>query len=223
MKPKIVLSWSGGKDCAFALHKLRLEDHFEVIALLTTLNRKKNEVSMHGIPTALLQKQASALGMRLDLVQLPDSPANTEYESLMEKQIKSYKREGIKQVAFGDLFLEDIRQYRIKQMEKIRMQAVFPVWGKDTNRFAQTFIDGGFRAIVSCVDTTQLHPSFAGSEYNHAFLKDLPEKADPCGENGEFHTFVYDGPDFRQSVTFKKGKTVLRKNRFQHLELSACL
>ncbi|MDZ7740303.1 MAG: ATP-binding protein [Bacteroidota bacterium] len=221
MKHKIVLSWSGGKDCAFALHKLRNEAHYEVCALLTSINKQNNEVSMHGIPVELLRKQAASLGIRLDLVQLPENPANTEYEALMDQQLKAYKQEGIQHVAFGDLFLEDIKQYRISQMKKAGMQAIFPVWGMDTGSFAKSFIEEGFRTIVSCIDNTQLDPAFTGREYDHDFLADLPENADPCGENGEFHTFVYDGPVFKQPLAFNKGKISLRNNRFHYLGITA--
>ena len=208
--PKIVLSWSGGKDSAFALHELRNSREHEVVALLTTITRAYDRVSMHGVRRVLLERQAEAVGVPLRQVFIPAPCTNEQYAEIMTAEMQRLKAEGIDTMAFGDLFLQDVRDYREKNLAQVGMHAIFPLWGKDTKTLADTFVKLGYRTIITCVDPRKLPESFVGREIDHAFLKDLPPGTDPCGENGEFHSFVYDGPVFRQPVRFTGGEKVLR-------------
>ena len=219
MKRRVLLGWSGGKDAAMALHELKRTDGIEVAALLTTVTEGYDRISMHGVRRELLEKQAGALGYPLDEVLIPQTCTNEVYEERMRKALARHQREGVTAAAFGDLFLEDIRAYREERMRLAGMSCIFPVWGRPTTEFARQFIDLGFRAIVVCVDTETLSGDFAGREYDPGFLQDLPAGVDPCGENGEFHTFVYDGPIFSEPVCVRRGETVLRDGRFMYCDL----
>ncbi len=215
----VLLSWSGGKDCALALRELLAEGRCRVAALLTTVTEEYERVSMHGVRRALLHRQAGLLGLPLAEVFIPPSASNEVYAERMAAALARFRAEGVSRVAFGDLFLADIRRYREENLARAGLGALFPLWGKDTAALARAFLAAGFRARVTCVDTAQLDGRFAGREYDAAFLGELPDTADPCGENGEFHTFVYDGPLFRQAVDFRPGETVLREGRFRFHDL----
>ncbi len=219
MKEKVILSWSGGKDSAMALYELQQSANYEICSLLTTLTRDYDRISMHGVRRALLEKQAESLGIPLEKVYIGKNATNEEYEKIMKDVMLKYKKMGISLVAFGDIFLEDVRRYRESNLAKIGMRGIFPLWNRSTGDLAYKFIELGFRAIVTMVDTQFLDGSFVGREYNEEFLNDLPSGVDPCGENGEFHSFVYDGPIFRSPVPFKIGATVLRENRFYFVDL----
>ncbi|MBP1623178.1 MAG: ATP-binding protein [Acidobacteria bacterium] len=218
-KDRVLVGWSGGKDSAMALYELKSIEHIEIAALLTTVTEGYDRISMHGVRRELLVKQAGELGYPLEEISIPQNCTNETYEQRMRATLERYQREGISAAVFGDLYLEGIRAYREERMGRIGMRCIFPVWGRPTAEFAGRFIDLGFRAIVVCVDTQALELEFAGRDYDRDFIRDLPASADPCGENGEFHTFVYDGPIFRRPVEVQRGEKVLRDNRFYYCDL----
>jgi uncharacterized protein (TIGR00290 family) len=193
-----------------ALRELRRDPLREVVALLTTVTEGYDRISMHGVRRVLLERQAAALGLPLEVVTIPPQCVNTEYESRMEAMLLSWKKRGIAEVAFGDIFLEDLREYREKNLARVGMKTLFPLWKRPTLKLAREFVALGFRAVTVCVDPKILYASFVGCEIDHAFLAALPTAADPCGENGEFHSFVYDGPGFSTRVKFSIGEKVLR-------------
>ncbi|MGH8413617.1 MAG: ATP-binding protein [Gammaproteobacteria bacterium] len=215
----VILSWSGGKDSALALHVLRHDPRYQVTGLLTSVNEHYGRISMHGVRESLLTAQAESIGLPLHKVRLSAHPSNEEYEQKMCVVLEEFKTHGIQHVAFGDLFLEDIRQYRVSAMRKLDMECVFPLWLKNTGTLAREFIVQGFKAVLCCVDGKALDSRYAGREYDEALLRGLPENVDPCGENGEFHTFVYAGPVFRHEIVFARGECVLRDNRFYFCDL----
>jgi uncharacterized protein (TIGR00290 family) len=219
MEKKVIVSWGGGKDSALALLEVQKENNYEIIALLTTLSEDYDRISMHGVRRTLLEQQASSLGLPLEKVFLPKDVTNEEYESKMRKVLKSYQNDGVSSVVFGDIFLEDIRRYREDNLSKIGMSGIFPLWKKNTTTLIKDFIDYGFQAIVTCVDSNFLDGGFAGRTLNKNFLSDLPASIDPCGENGEFHSFVYDGPIFLKKILFNRGEIFLRDNRFYFCDL----
>ncbi|MEW6441965.1 MAG: diphthine--ammonia ligase [bacterium] len=219
MNRKVILSWSGGKDSALCLHAIRQAGRYEVAALLTTVTEGYQRVSMHGVREELLEDQAASLGVPLDKVPIPMNGSNEEYEGRMKTVLEKWLAAGVARVAFGDIFLEDLRKYREDNLAKLSMQAHFPLWKKDTAELARQFIRLGFRAVVTCVDCRALDRSFAGREIDERFLADLPAGADPCGENGEFHSFVWDGPLFRRPVRLERGQAVLRDERFCFCDL----
>jgi uncharacterized protein (TIGR00290 family) len=219
MKEKILVGWSGGKDSSMALYELKRMENIEIAALLTTVTEGYDRISMHGVRRQFLAEQAAALGYPLEEIIIPQTCSNEIYEQRMRDTLEKYRRAGISSAAFGDLFLEDVRTYREERMARIGMHCIFPVWGLHTAEFAETFITLGFRAIVVCVDTQALGKDFAGREYDRDFIRDLPAGADPCGENGEFHTFVYDGPIFHKPVAVQRGEKVLRNDRFYYCDL----
>ncbi|HEY4838586.1 MAG TPA: hypothetical protein VIH72_08270 [Candidatus Acidoferrales bacterium] len=206
----VLFCWSGGKDSCMALHQLRREPLREVVALLTTVTEDYDRISMHGVRRNLLERQAAALGLPLEIVTIPPQCVNTEYESRMEAMLLTWKNRGVTDVAFGDIFLQDLREYREKNLARVGMNALFPVWLHPTRELVREFIALGFRAVTVCVDPKILDKSFAGREIDADFLAALPAAADPCGENGEFHSFVYDGPGFSAPVEFTLGEKVLR-------------
>jgi uncharacterized protein (TIGR00290 family) len=207
---KVVMSWSGGKDSALALWTLRGEESIEPIALLTTVTEEYARISMHGVRRELLEAQARAAGLAVVEVRIPTPCPNDVYEERMAQTLASSELAPAEVVAFGDLFLQDIRAYREQRRGQVGKRAVFPIWGRDTTRLARTFIEAGFEAVVVCVDPGQLDPSFAGRRYDEELLGDLPPGVDPCGENGEFHTFVHAGPIFAQPIPHEIGEVVLR-------------
>jgi uncharacterized protein (TIGR00290 family) len=218
MKEKILLSWSGGKDSALALYKL-LQTNLYEITLLTTVLYEQRIIGMHGISEELLIKQANCIGLPLEIVYIKPGANNLEFENAISAVLLNYKAAGYTSVAFGDLYLEDIRAYRENNMKATGMKCLFPLWQKDTTLLANEFIDLGFKTVISCVDTQQLHQSFSGRLYDKTFLNELPKTTDPCGENGEFHSFVYDGPIFKKAVDFNIGKKRIVDDRFYFTEL----
>jgi uncharacterized protein (TIGR00290 family) len=202
---KVLLAWSSGKDSAWALHTLR-QQGVPVAALLTTLNQEADRVAMHGVRRTLLEAQAASLGLPLWQVPLPWPCTNDDYESRMAQACRRAVDEGFDSIAFGDLFLKDVRQYRERQLTGTGLTPLFPVWDLPTAPLAREMIAGGIRARLSCIDTKSLDRAFAGREFDTALLDDLPEAADPCGENGEFHSFVYDGPGFRAPIPIEAGE-----------------
>jgi uncharacterized protein (TIGR00290 family) len=216
---KILFSWSSGKDSALALQEIQRGGQYEIVALLTTLTQDYDRVSMHGVQRGLLEAQAAVLGLPLEKVWIGRNASNQDYETQMRAVLERYQAEGVQRVAFGDLFLEDIRKYRQANLAQIGMCPIFPLWGKNTRGLAQQMLREGFRSVVTCVDTQVLAPEFAGREIDAAFLIDLPPTVDPCGENGEFHTFVYAAPIFAQPIRFSLGEKVLRDNRFYFADL----
>jgi uncharacterized protein (TIGR00290 family) len=219
MNNKIIFAWSSGKDSAMALHELKRRGTTDIAALLTTVTEGYDRVSMHGVRRRLLLEQADALGFPLEIVIIPPNCPNEIYEQRMQMALEKYVQKGVSAAAFGDLFLEGIRAYREERMQRIGMSSIFPLWGMDTKELARQFNELGFRAVITCVDTQQLEPSFAGREYNKKFVEDLPGGVDPCGENGEFHSFAYDGPIFSRPIMVERGEMVLRDNRFYYCDL----
>lgn len=204
------MSWSGGKDSCKALHELGRTGKHQVAALLTTVTLDYDRVSMHGVRRQLLHQQADALGLPVREVFIPTSCSNADYEQLWGEALAGLRAEGFATVAYGDLYLADIRAYRDRLMEANGMRAIYPVWGRDTAEFVREFIRDGFEAVTTCVDLKMLDESFAGRLIDEAFLADLPEGVDRCGENGEFHSFVFDGPLFSRPVPFRTGERVTR-------------
>jgi uncharacterized protein (TIGR00290 family) len=217
---RILLSWSSGKDSAWCLHILRQRGEIEVVGLLTTFNEVADRVAMHAVRRELIERQAASAGLPLWAVPLPWPCSNEEYESLMGQTCAKAVGEGIEGIAFGDLFLEDVRAYREKQMKDTGLQAVFPLWGLPTRALAEEMIASGTRAKLTCVDTEKLDPSFVGREFDKALLSDLPEEVDPCGERGEFHSFVYAGAMFDAVLPISVGETVVR-DQFVFADLTA--
>lgn len=208
----VLMSWSGGKDSCLALHEIKNEQEYCVAALLTTVTRDYDRISMHGVRRVLLEQQAASLGLPLHQILISKDASNEEYESKMAEAFADYRAKGIDTIVFGDLFLEDIRKYREQFLARNKMHGLFPVWKRDTSSFIREFLDLGFRAVVTCVDSKTLDQSFAGRLIDETFLSSLPAQVDPCGENGEFHTFVFDGPGFSAPVKFSLGETVLRES-----------
>lgn len=216
-KQSLLFSWSGGKDSAMALHALLNDERYDVVALLTTVSGEYGRVSHHGVREQLLEQQAQAIGIELDKLYLSSQSGlpctNEQFEQLMGQTLSRWRKRGVKLVGHGDIFLEDLRAYRDSNLAKVQMTGVYPLWQGDTTTLAHRFIDDGFRAYLSCVEGEKLGPEFAGRAYDHALLADLPEGVDPCGEYGEFHSFVHDGPIFRHPVPVTLGQRVTRENR----------
>lgn len=208
MKPKAVFNWSSGKDSALALYQVLQENKIEVTTLLTSINKEFQRISMHGVHVSLLERQAESLGIPLIKMELPKEPSMDEYRDLMNKTMSEIQAMGITQSVFGDIFLEDLRKYREDQLKTIGMEAVFPLWKQNTTDLIHEFLSLGFKTIVTCVNETYLDKSFAGRIIDHDFIRDLPKNVDPCGENGEFHTFTFAGPIFKEPVLFEIGETV---------------
>ncbi|MEN4758746.1 diphthine--ammonia ligase [Chryseobacterium sp. C39-AII1] len=208
MKPKAIFNWSSGKDSALALYKTLKEDQFEIISLLTSINKEFQRISMHGVHVSLLEKQAESLGFPLIKIEIPKEPSMKEYSEIMSKTMNEIQSQGVTHSIFGDIFLEDLRKYREDQLQSIGMEGAFPLWKIDTGELIHEFLNLSFKTIVTCVNGTYLDKSFAGRIIDKDFIKDLPEKVDPCGENGEFHTFTFDGPIFKNPVQFEIGEVV---------------
>jgi uncharacterized protein (TIGR00290 family) len=207
---RILLSWSSGKDSAWSLHVLRQHGEYEVVGLLTTFNEEAGRVAMHAVRRELVERQAAATGLPLWQVPLPWPCSNQQYESLMAQVCAKAVAEGVHGVAFGDLFLEDVRAYRERQLKDTGLTPIFPVWGLPTQTLAREMIASGVRAKLTCVDTAKLDRSFAGREFDMALLSNLPDGADPCGERGEFHSFVYAGPMLNAAIPVSVGETIAR-------------
>jgi uncharacterized protein (TIGR00290 family) len=211
MSTRAIMAWSGGKDSALALHRLQQSGAWNVEALLTTVTEDYGRVTMHGVPKTLLEAQAGSLGLRLIQVNIPAHCSNDVYDERMRSALAECADQEISHVAFGDIFLQDVRRYREERLAQVAMQGVFPLWSLDTTQLARDFTRLGFRAVITCVDVRVLDSSFVGREFDEQFLKDLPPDLDPCGENGEFHSFVYDGPNFLFPLTVLVGRHVERE------------
>lgn len=206
----VYFNWSGGKDSSLALYRLLQDDRYQVVALVTTVNEQHERISMHGVRRELLHEQARQIGIPVHEILLPDSPNMSDYEEAMEKGLQPLLDQGIRHCAFGDIFLEDLRTYREQQLERVGVKALFPLWGKNTDSLIREFIDLGFKTTIVCTQADKLDASFAGRVIDHQLLTEFPKNIDPCGENGEFHTFVFDGPLFKAPVNFTFGETVFR-------------
>jgi uncharacterized protein (TIGR00290 family) len=208
--PKALLCWSSGKDSAWALHTLRQRGEVEIVGLLTTVNTAFERVAMHAVRIALLEAQADAVGLPLWTVPIPSPCSNQEYEAAMGEAVKKALATGVTMMAFGDLFLEDVRRYREAQLAGTGLTPIFPIWGLPTEALARDMVGAGLRARLTCVDPRQLPASFAGRDFDSTLLAELPHGVDPCGERGEFHTFAYDGPMFHHPVSLLSGEIVAR-------------
>jgi uncharacterized protein (TIGR00290 family) len=208
---KAWLAWSSGKDSAWTLHALRESRDVEVCGLLTTVNTRHDRVAMHAVRRRLLEAQAEAAELPLFTVEIPHPCSNAEYEAAMSAAVARARAEGVTAMAFGDLFLEDVRAYRVRMLEGTGLQPLFPIWGRPTPELARDMIAGGLRAHLTCVDPRVLPARFAGRAFDQALLDELPDGVDPCGERGEFHSFAWDGPMFRRPVPVRVGETVERE------------
>ena len=216
---KVLFSWSGGKDSALALYEILKNQEYMVAALLTTVTEEYDRISMHGVRRVLLEQQAASLGLPLEKVWIHTNASNEAYELAMGRILEKYQAVGVASVVFGDIFLEDIRKYREEKLAGQGLKGMFPLWKKDTRELVHMFLALGFKTVITCVDTQQLDGAFAGRKIDAQFLAELPASVDPCGENGEFHSFVYDGPIFKTPVACKTGEIVLRDHRFNFCDL----
>ncbi len=207
---KTLLAWSSGKDSAWALHVLRGGAAMEVVGLLTTMNAAASRVAMHGVREELLDRQAATLGLPMVKLRIPSPCSNDQYDAMMGAAMERARADGIEAVAFGDLFLEDVRRYREQRLEPTGIAPVFPLWGRPTAALARDMVEAGMRAAITCVDPKRLDPAFAGRAFDAAFLSGLPASVDACGENGEFHTFAFAGPMFSSPIPVAPGPIVER-------------
>ncbi|MFH1593202.1 MAG: diphthine--ammonia ligase [Candidatus Omnitrophota bacterium] len=219
MKESVLFSWSGGKDSAFALYEFKKNTDFEITALLTTITEDYGRVSMHGIRRSLLERQGQMLGIPVEKVSISKNDSHDDYSNKMESVLRGFLEKNVRAVVFGDIFLEDLRRYREDNLAKIGMKALFPIWKKETSRLAHEFIDLGFKAVITCVDGEYLDRAFVGRAFDREFLSELPTTIDPCGENGEFHSFAYDGPIFQKGIAHTLGDIVLRDDRFYYCDV----
>ncbi|KYG78255.1 Dph6-related ATP pyrophosphatase [Roseivirga spongicola] len=203
-----LFNWSGGKDSALALYHTLRNSQFEVKHLLTSVNSETNRISMHGVRLSLLQKQAESIGIPLSLLSLPGEISMDEYDQLMADKMQGFLDAGISTSIFGDIFLEDLKQYREQKLAQVGLKGDFPLWQRNTKELVNEFISLGFKTIVVSVDGSKLDQSFVGRIIDESFLNDLPENVDPCGENGEFHSFVFEGPIFKKPIRFERGEVV---------------
>lgn len=210
MKTPIVMCWSGGKDSSLAVHELIQSGAYDVVGLLTTMTEPYGRISMHGVRRELLHYQGASMGIPICEVSLSAGASNAEYERQMASTLRSFRDRGVMHVAFGDIFLEDLREYRERNLSNMGMTAVFPIWKQPTPELASRFVDSGFVAYTSCIDPSRLSDEFVGRRLDRAFFRDLPEDVDPCGENGEFHSFVCGGPVFRRPIPVSVGSAVRR-------------
>jgi uncharacterized protein (TIGR00290 family) len=212
-KTKAIFNWSGGKDSAYALYKTLLSGGYEISYLLTTVGAGYGRIIQHGVREELLEMQAESIGIPLHKLYLPENPGMEIYNSLIKETLIKFKGKGIHTGIFGDIFLEDLRKYREEKLSEVDVNAVFPIWKIPAKKLLEDFIELGFKAVIVCVNENCLDKSFAGREIDSNFIRDLPAKVDPCGENGEYHSFVYDGPIFKYPVKFKHGE-VIKKTYF---------
>ncbi|MGY6742219.1 MAG: Dph6-related ATP pyrophosphatase [Cecembia sp.] len=211
----VSLAWSGGKDSAYALHLLKMTPGYQVVRLHTTFGEETRRVGLHGIHESLIQKQASLIGLPLDSIYYPASGDNQAYEHAMSNYFKKLNALGIAHIGFGDIYLEDLKQYREKQLEKAGMQPVFPLWGKNTLQTANEIIQSGFLTLICAADADKIGEGWVGKAFSKEFLDALRPDVDPCGENGEFHTFCIDGPIFSKKVPIELGETLKKGYSFQ--------
>ncbi len=210
MKKKTLLSWSSGKDSAWMLHLLKQDPDIEIAGLFSTINNEFNRIAMHSTRAELAEQQAECAGLPIKFIPLPYPCTNVQYEAIMNEFIKEVKREEIEYFAFGDLYLESVRNYREKNLAGTGITPLFPLWKKDTKKLSSEMIDAGLKAIVTCIDPKCLPKEFAGRNYDKDFLQQIPAGVDPCGENGEFHSFVFAGPMFHKKIDIRVGETVTR-------------
>ena len=207
---KLLFGWSGGKDSALALHEIKRGNQYQIVSLLTTVTQDYDRISMHGVRRVLLEQQAKSLDLPLHQVLIPKDCSNEIYAAKMTEALNLFKQQGVEDVAFGDIYLEDVRKYREENLAKLKMKGVFPIWGRNSAELMRSFIAQGFRAVVSCIDTKVMDKKFLGRQLDEDFIAELPPNIDPCGENGEFHSFVYDGPVFKEKIAYRPGEKVLR-------------
>lgn len=210
-KLKTYFNWSSGKDASLALYHLKKDDQLNIDKLLTSISLQHQRVSMHGLRKELIEQQAQSIGLAIEFLELPEGIEMEGYNQIMSKTVKQLKKEGYSNCAFGDIFLEDLREYREEQLKPYAISCHFPLWKRDTKEVIKEFISLGFKAIVTCVNSDLLDDSFVGRELNESFINDLPSNVDPCGENGEFHTFCYDGPLFAYPIQFTIGEKVYKE------------
>ena len=210
---KSIFNWSGGKDSALALHYVLQGGEYDIAALMTTVNSAYDRISMHGVRKELLYAQGKAIGIPVREVRLPEQPSMSEYDDIMKGVLSTLREEGVTHSIFGDIFLENLRAYRERRLREAGFTAHFPLWKRDTAELIREFIDLGFKTVVVCVKSDLLNADFAGRVIDREFLKDLPKGVDPCGENGEFHTYVFDGPIFDKPIDFKLGEKVYKEYR----------
>lgn len=211
MTEKIIFNWSGGKDSALCLYKILQTQQYDVKCLLTSINEQYRRISMHGVRVDLLDAQADSIGLPLIKMQIPEMPTMENYENVMRTTLTNLKSNGATACIFGDIFLEDLRTYRETKLAELNLKGLFPLWKIPTDKLVREFLDLGFKTIITCVNEMYLDKSFTGRVIDNDFLNDLPDNVDPCGENGEFHTFVFDGPIFKEPIPFDKGEVVYRK------------
>jgi uncharacterized protein (TIGR00290 family) len=215
---KVIASWSGGKDSALSLYEAIKSGQYEIASLLTTINQDYDRVSMHGVRRALIEQQARYIGLPIKEVMVPKDCSEEQYEIIMNEVLSQFKKQGISRVVYGDIFLEWIKDYRTKNLAKLGMEGIFPIWGRDTKELSRTFIEEGFQAVITCVNTEKLSRKFLGRVFDKDLLAELPSSVDPNGENGEFHSFVFAGPIFKAPVSYKLGRSVSRDSySFQDL------
>jgi len=210
MKVRTLMSWSSGKDSAWALYKLQQNPDIDVVGLFCTVNKEFDRVAMHGVRVELLKMQAKSIGLPLQIIELPFPCNNDDYEKIMGEFVENAKQDQIESFAFGDLFLEDIRRYREDNLKGTGISAIFPIWGASTTSLSKEMIHSGLRTVITCIDPKQTPKEFIGKEYDADFLAALPKTVDPCGENGEFHSFVFDGPMFDKKIAIIRGDIVQR-------------
>ncbi|MDD4602982.1 MAG: diphthine--ammonia ligase [Bacteroidales bacterium] len=211
IKEKVIFNWSGGKDSAYCLYKILQEGQYDILCLLTTISEPYQRISMHGVRVELLNAQAERIGLPLLKVQIPEMPSMQVYDNTMAAALLDLKNRGTTASIFGDIFLEDLRRYREDKLSEFGLRGIFPLWKIPTKILIRKFIDSGFKAITTCVNEKYLDKSFVGRIINDDFLNDLPDNVDPCGENGEFHSFVFDAPIYKKPILFEKGEIVYKK------------
>jgi len=216
MKEKIVFCWSGGKDSALALHRILCDERYEVVSLLTTCNEHFQRVSMHGVRLELLEAQAKAIGLPLEKIFVSQRSSNEEYQQKMSDCLLAHKACDVVGCAFGDIFLEDLRRWREDNLAKVGLRGIFPIWKIDTRELIREFISLGFETVICCVNDAYLSEEAVGRNVDADFIASLPLEVDPCGENGEFHSFAFNGPVFKQPVQFKVGEKVYRPVEITH-------
>lgn len=219
---KAYMNWSGGKDCSLALCKILQGKVHDIEVLFTNVNAVHNRISMHGVRRELLQLQAASIGLPLYTVELPEQPSMADYEEEMKERVNDLKKKGYTTAVFGDIFLEDLKKYREEQLAKLHINCVFPLWQNDTKNLIREFLELGFKAIIVCVNANFLDQSFCGRLIDQSFVDDLPDHVDACGENGEYHSFVYDGPIFKKPVPFVKGELVHREYKTPKEDKDTC-
>ena len=210
-KVNAYMNWSGGKDSSLCLYEIIKENKYHINYLLTSINKMHDRVSMHGVRTELLRIQSESLGIPLKLIELPEHPDMNEYEKEMEKKVNEISGEGIRHTIFGDIFLEDLKTYRENKLRPLGIEAIFPLWKISTKVLMKKFLTLGFKAIIVCVNEKFLDKSFCGRVIDRSFINDLPDTVDICGENGEYHSFVFDGPLFKKPISFEKGEIIYRE------------